>query len=61
MASGLSTYLGQFQIEVVNRACSHIATNLVSDRGQTQWVWSIHLLCNTYKAYMVVVLTVIKE
>ena len=59
--SSLLTYLGQIQIKVVNRACSHITTNLGSDGVQTQWVWSIHLLHNTYKAYMVVLLIVIKE
>ena len=35
---GLLTYLGQFWIKVINRASSHIATNLGSDRVQTQWV-----------------------
>ena len=54
--SGLLTYLGQFQIKVVNRGCSHIAANLGSHREQTQCVCYIHLLCSTYKAYMVVLL-----
>ena len=36
--SGLSTYLGWYQIKVVNRGCSCIATNLGSYRIQTQWV-----------------------
>ena len=52
--SDLLTYLGWFWIEVVNMDCSCIATNLGSDRIQTQWVWYIHLLHSTYKAYMVV-------
>ena len=54
--SGLSTYLGQSQIEVVDRGCSHITTNLGSYRVQTQWVWYIHLLYGTYKAYTVVLI-----
>ena len=35
---------------------SHIVTNLGPHRAQTGWVYCIHLLCSTYKAYMVVLL-----
>ena len=41
---------------VAYKGCSHIATNLGPHRAQTQWVWCIHLLRNTYMAYMVVLL-----
>ena len=38
------------------KGCSHSATNLGSHRAQTWWLWYIHLLHSTYKAYMVVLL-----
>ena len=54
--SDLSTYLDQSWVKVVDRGCSHIATNLGSHREQAQWVEYIHLLYSTYKVYMVVLL-----
>ena len=41
---------------VAYKGCSHITTNLGPHRAQTQWVWCIHSLYSTYKAYIVVVL-----
>ena len=42
-------YLDRLRIEVVDRDFSHIATNLGSDRLQTQWL-DIFIYCIALKA-----------